>query len=132
MNQQDIQLILSRHLTSHLRLPIFIVNREVYNMCNNDEYERILGCRFENTGPMSEEDWSKVFNFRDEHKMTLKPEEVPLSIALITRCSVNRRLWLQGMDGFDRHIETICFPLISKADRVVGGIAIFWELHEYR
>ena len=132
MNQQDIQLILSRHLGSHLRLPIFIVNLEGDLLYFNEYAERILGCRFEDMGPMGEEVWSKVFSFKDEDKFPLKPEEVPLSIALAKRCSINRRLWLHGMDGFDRHIETICFPLISKADRVVGGIALFWELHDYR
>ena len=132
MVRQDVEMVLSRHLASHLRLPIFIVNLKGDLLYFNEYAERILGCRFEDTVLMSEEDWSKVFRFEDEDKIPLKPEEVPLSTALVRRCSINRRLWLHGMDGFDRHIETICFPLISKADRVVGGIALFWELHDYR
>jgi PAS domain-containing protein len=130
MNRQAIQLILSRHLASHLRLPIFIVDIEGELLYFNPSAEPILGCRYEETGLMNQDDWSTVFSFEDEDRLPLEPEEVPLSIALAKRCSINRRLWLNGMDNVDRHIETICFPLIDKADRLVGGIAIFWELRE--
>lgn len=128
MAQQEIELILSRHWASNLSMPIFLVDPVGNLLFYNEPAEAILGHRFAETGAMPAEEWSTIFKFTDEDYRLLPMEEIPLTIALIKRRPVFRRLWLTGLDHVERHIETICFPLIGQGDRFLGAVAVFWEV----
>ncbi len=127
MTQQEIEVILSRQLFSYLMMPIFLVDPEGDLLFYNESAEAILGQRYEETGPMAEEEWSTVFKFADEKGNLLEPEEVPLAITLKERRPVHRRLQLNGLDGSHSEIEATCFPLIGQADRLLGAVAMFWK-----
>lgn len=130
MEQQEIELILSRHWASYLETPIFIIDPEGNLLYYNESAESILGRRFAETGAMSYEDWSTVFQITDIDRKPIAPEDLPLSIALRLQQPAHRRLWLTGFDHIARLIETACFPLIGQADRFLGAVAIFWEVNE--
>lgn len=130
MSQQEIELILSRHLASHLQTPIFLVDPEGNLLYYNEPAELILGRRFAETGPMSVEEWSTAFKATDENDLLLKPEELPLAIALAERRPAHKRFWITGLDNVRRYIETTGLPLIGQAGRFQGAIAFFWELNE--
>ena len=130
MAQQEIELILSRHWASYLDTPIFLVDLEGNLLYYNEPAEPILGRRFAETGEMSAEEWSTIFKFTDEDHRFMKPDEVPLSIALRERRPAHKRLWLSGLDDVRRHIETTGFPLIGQADGFLGAVALFWELDD--
>ena len=130
MAQQEIELILTRHWASNLETPIFLVDPQGNLLYYNEPAETILGRRFAETGEMPAEEWSTIFKITDEDHNLLPPEELPLNIALTERLPAHRRLWLSGLDNVKRHIETTCFPLIGQADRFLGAIALFWEVHD--
>ena len=92
----------------------------------NEPAEIILGKRFEETGEMSAEEWSEVFQLTDEQGRPLEPEAVPLMIALNDRRPTHGSLWIRGLDGVRRHIEATAFPLVGQSDRFLGAVVLFW------
>jgi len=130
MSQNEIEVILSRHLAEHLALPIFIVDPEGNMLFYNEPAEAIMGIRYQDTGSMPASEWSTAFQPTEEDGTPLLPEEVPLMLAMMKRHPAHRRFWMRGLDGIPRQIELTAFPLVGQGERYVGAIAIFWELKE--
>lgn len=128
MTQHEIEIILCRHWASYLETPIFLVDTAGNLVYYNEPAEKILGLRFSETGEMPAEEWSSLFNFTNEDHTLLKPEELPLNIALTEGRPIHMKLWLEGLDKVDRYIQTTCFPLIGQANRFLGAVALFWEM----
>ena len=127
MSQQEIEVILSRHLAEYLAMPIFIVNPEGDLMFYNEQAEVILGRRYNETGPMPASVWSIAFHPVDEKGNPIPPEELPLMIAIRERRPAHKIFRIRGLDGDMHRIEVTALPLIGQANRFLGGIAIFWE-----
>lgn len=127
MSQQEIEVILARHLAEYLAMPIFIVNPVGDLIFYNEPAEAILGTRYAETGSMPATEWSTVFHPMDQERSLLAPDELPLMIALAKRHPAHKIFWIEGLDGVLREIEVTAFPLVGQADRFLGAIAIFWE-----
>ena len=82
MSQQEIEVILSRQLAEYLEVPIFIVDPDGDLLYYNEPAEAVLGIRYAETGPLSASDWSTIFKPVDHQGQPMKPEELPLMIAL--------------------------------------------------
>jgi len=130
MSQQEIEVILSRHLAEHLALPIFIVDPQGNMLFYNEPAEGIMGLRYQDTGSMPASEWSTVFQPTEQDGTPLLPEEIPLMMAMMKRHPAHRRFWIRALDGAQRQIELTAFPLIGQGNRYVGAIAIFWEIPE--
>ncbi len=126
MAQYQIEMILLRQLASYLAMPIFIVDSLGTLVFYNEPAEIIFGKRFEETGEMSPEEWSTVFQPTDEQGRPLEPDAVPLMVALNDRRATHGSLWIKGFDGVRRHIEATAFPLVGQADRFLGAVVLFW------
>ena len=127
MNQQEIEVILARQLADYLALPIFLVDQEGNLLFYNEPAEKILGHRYEETGPMPATEWATVFQPTDEDGRPLPADELPLLVALHEARPAHSGFWIRGLDGVLRQIEVIAFPLIGQSDRHLGAVAIFWE-----
>ena len=127
MNQQEIEVILARQLADYLALPIFLVDQAGNLLFYNEAAEKILGHRYEETGPMSEKEWTTVFQPTDEDGRPLPAAELPLVVALQESRPAHSGFWIRGLDGVLRQIEVMAFPLIGQSDRRLGAVAIFWE-----
>jgi PAS domain-containing protein len=130
MSQQEIEVILARHLAEYLAMPIFIVNPAGDLIFYNEPAEAILGTRYNETGIMSASEWSTMFEQADHEGIPIPPDELPLLIALKKRHSAHKNFWIRGLDGKLREIEVTAFPLVGQADRFLGAIAIFWEIEK--
>ena len=130
MSQQEIEVILSRHLAEYLAMPIFIVDPAGNLLFFNEPAENILGHSYNETGMMPAEEWSTIFEPVDQNGRPIKPEELPLVIAIAKRCPAHKTFWIRGLDGNLRKIEVTAFPLIAQAERFLGAVAIFWEVGE--
>ena len=128
MAQQEVEMILLRHLASYLAMPVFIADSQGDLVYFNEAAEATLGRRFEETDqrPLSER--LAAFNSSDEEGKPLPLDQLPIMIALTERRPTHRRLWIHGLDGIPRLIEATAFPLIGQADRFLGAVAIFWEI----
>jgi PAS domain-containing protein len=128
MSQKDIEVILTRQLASYLVMPIFIVDLQGTLIFYNESAELILGLRFEETGEMSASEWGTLFSPTDDQGIPLALDALPLMITLAERRPVHGRIHVRGHDNVLRHIEITAFPLIGQADRILGAVAIFWEV----
>lgn len=127
MSQQEIEVILSRHLAEYLAMPIFLVNPDGDLVFYNEQAESILGKRYNETGPMPASEWSTAFHPVDEEGKPIPPEELPLMIAIREHRPAHKAFRIRGMDGEMRRIEVTALPLLGQGNRFLGGIAIFWE-----
>lgn len=128
MSQQEIEVILARHLAEYLAMPIFIVEPDGALLFYNEPAEKILGLRYDETGPMPASEWASVFDPMDEQGNPLAPDDLPLMIALMQHHPAHRNFWIRGLDGGMRQIAVTAFPLKVQADRFLGALAIFWEV----
>jgi PAS domain-containing protein len=127
ISQQEIEVILSRHLAECLAMPIFIVNPKGDLIFYNEPAESILGQSYTETGPMPAQEWGTMFQPFDVEGKPMALEDLPLMIALKEHHPAHKRFSIHGKDGVSREIEVTAFPLIGQADRFLGAIAIFWE-----
>jgi len=126
MAQYEIEVILLRQLASYLAMPTLIVDPRGALVFYNEPAESILGKRFEETGEMTQEEWSTTFRPTDEQGRPLEPEALPLMIAFNDRRPTHGSLWIQGFDGVRRYIEATAFPLIGQSERFLGAFVLFW------
>lgn len=128
MPQQEIEIILARQLASYLAVPIFIVDPQGTLLFYNEPAEAVLGRRFEETGSMPMDEWSRIFVPTDEKGAPLAQDELPLVITLAQRQPSHGDHYIRGLDGKRRHIEVTSIPLIGQADGDLGAMAVFWEV----
>lgn len=127
MPQKEIELILLRQLASYLATPILIVDPKGNLLFYNEHAEAIIGRRYEETGEMTAEEWTIGFKPTDRRGKSMPPEAVPLMIALNEHRPAHGSLWIRGLDGVRRRIETTAFPLIGQEGRFMGAVSVFWE-----
>ena len=127
MSQQEVEVILSRHLAEYLAMPIFIVNPDGDLIFYNEPAEAILGTRYAETGVMPAREWATIFHPVDQEGKPIPPDDLPLVIAITQYIPAHKIFWIHGMDGTTREIEVTALPLIGQAERFLGGLAIFWE-----
>jgi PAS domain-containing protein len=128
MSQREIELILTRQLASCLTVPILIVDPTGDLLFFNESAEAILGRRFDETGTIRRGEWSALFKPTEDDGSPVPREEQPLFIATEQRRPAYRRSWIRGLDGVNRQIEGIAFPLRGQGDRFLGAMGVFWEV----
>ena len=130
MAQMDIELILMRQLASCLAMPVFLVDPEGSLVYYNEHAEKILGRRFEESGPMPVLELAALFHTFDEGDNPMESAELPLAIALSQRKPSHKRISIRGLDGRKRQIEVTAIPIIGQQKQLAGAASFFWEIRE--
>jgi PAS domain-containing protein len=123
-----IEIILTRQLAEYLSVPLLLVDTKGDLLFYNEPAESILGQRFEDTGGMPAEQWSKSFTALDEQGEPIAPEELPLMTALATRMPAHRRLHIVDGAHGSRAIEVTAIPIAGLHGDFLGAAALFWVL----
>ena len=126
MSQRPVEVILTRQLAEYLSTPVFVVDPAGDLLFYNEAAEEVLGARFEETGPMPAEAWSRAFEPTDRHGKPLSPDRLPLVQTLQNRLPASGRLNMRGLDGTRRDLEIASFPLLGQGGRFLGAVAMFW------
>ena len=124
---KPIQVILARQLASSLAMPILIVDTEGTLIYYNESAEAILGQRFEETGEIAADTWSKLFAIADESRKAIAQESSPMMLALSERRPFSRTVWMQCGNREWRHVSITAVPLIGEAAQFLGATMVFWE-----
>jgi PAS domain-containing protein len=131
MYQQQVEVILARHLAENLVLPMFIVDPSGNLIFFNEPAEAVLGLRFGDTGLLPASEWSTMFDPVDKDGKPIPPEDLPLVIAMTQSHPAHKRHWIRGLDDELRQIEQTALPLIGQSGQISAAVAIFWEVfHE--
>jgi len=124
---KPIQLILARQLASSLAVPILLVDTEGTLVYYNEPAEAILDQRFEETGEMRVDAWSKIFAVEDEFRMPIAQADRPTMLALSERRPFSRTVWMRCGHREWWHVNITAFPLIGEGSQFLGAQMIFWE-----
>ncbi len=125
--QQPLPLIMMRELADNVATPLFLVDRDGVLVYYNEAAEVLLGERFVEAGSLTADEWSARWTAEDVDGNPLPPEARPLATAMRERRPTHRPMKLATKDGSVRTIEVTAFPLLARADDVVGAVAIFWD-----
>lgn len=128
MGQKEIELILLRQWASYLAVPIWVTGAKGELLFFNEPAEALVGRRYDEVDEIMVEDHSDIFEIRADDGAPLPAAELPLSIALGSRRPAHRRLQGRALDGVWRHIEVTAFPVEGQGGRLLGAVAIFWEV----
>jgi len=124
---KPIQLILARQLASSLAVPILLVDTHGTLVYYNEPAEAILDQRFEETGEMRVDAWSKIFAVEDEFRMPIAQADRPTMLALSERRPFSRTVWMRCGHREWWHVNITAFPLIGEGSQFLGAQMIFWE-----
>jgi PAS domain-containing protein len=127
MGSYEIEIILTRQLADCLSIPVFITDTVGDLIFYNEPAEEILGKRFEETGKMPKEEWSKVFKPLDDEGNQLPPEELPLVRTLKEVFPYHQSLRIESLNGIRHDISVTSYPIISRSGDFLGAVAIFWK-----
>lgn len=127
MSAHAIELILSRQLADCLSVPVFIVDPEGNLLFYNPPAEKILGKKFEETGPMPVGDWGTSFLPHDEDGKPIPPEGLPLVQTINTHLPAHRTFWIKSLDGNSTRISVTAIPIVGRSKEFSGAMAIFWD-----
>jgi len=130
MSSKEIEIILSRQLADSLSTPVFIVDTEGNLIFYNEPAEELLGLRYEETGEMDVSQWSSLFKPENDEGIFLPPEELPLVQTLSSCLPAHGEFWINSLRGSLYKISVTSFPIIGRANRFIGAIAIFWKILE--
>ena len=109
-------------------MPILLVDTEGTLVFYNEPAEDILGQRFEETGEMRADAWSKIFAVQDEFRMPIAQEDRPMMLALSERRPISRSVWMRCGEREWWHVNITAFPLIGEGKQFLGAQMIFWEV----
>lgn len=109
-------------------MPILIVDTDGTLIYYNEPAEVILDMRFEESGEMVSDEWSRRFTLNDEERNPIAHEDRPLIMALSDRKPDSRNLWMRCGHREWLHVHLTAFPLIGEAGQLLGAMMIFWEL----
>jgi PAS domain-containing protein len=130
MASSQIEIILSRQLADSLSIPVFLVDTVGNLLFYNEPAEVLLGLRFEETCAMPVEEWSTIFNPKDESGVLLKPEELPLVNTLRHKEPTHGEFWIDNLKGDRYKLSVTALPIMGRPNRFLGAIALFWDSTE--
>jgi PAS domain-containing protein len=128
--QQPLPLIMMRELADNVATPLFLVDRDGVLVYYNEAAEVVLGLRFVEAGSLTAEEWSARWAAEDVDGHPLPADKRPLAVAMKERRPSHRPMILLDGTGARRTIEVTAFPLLARADDVVGAVAVFWDCTE--
>jgi PAS domain S-box-containing protein len=124
---QELEIILTRQFAEALALPIFVTDPEGNLLYYNRPAEEILGKRFEETGSMAASEWAVVFNPFDADGKPVPPQDLPLVKTLNDKEPHHSHFGIENLQGETVHLRVTSYPIIGRAQRFLGALAIFWK-----
>ena len=130
MSAYEIEIILNRRLADCLAIPVFLTDTKGNLIYYNEPAEVILGKQYEETGEMPVEVWSTIFKPVDEAGKTIPPGDLPLVKTLMNCYPYHKTFWIESLKGKKEKISVTSYPIIGRASKFLGAVAIFWESKE--
>ena len=128
MAQESIELILFRQLAASLAVPVFLVDADGDLVFINEPAEALLGVRFDEIDRLPMQSWVAALRPRTPDGAELIDEDGPLRRALHQSRPGHQALTIVIANGTDLTIEVTAFPLLGQQGRLLGAVAMFWEL----
>jgi len=119
-------MIHARNLITGLSTPAFLVDVDGGLAFYNDAAGSLLGRRFEEVGPLSQEAWAGAFPPVDAEGEEVALETVPLVRALRDQRPAFGSVRFRAADGIERDIHVTAIPIVT-GHGTHGALALFWS-----
>lgn len=127
MSQQEVELILARHLVSRLAVPVLLVNARGDTLFFNGPAALILGQSFDDFEAMPFEERARMLASRDASGRPLPADQLPGMIAMRERRPAHAAFQIHSVDGALHAIEATAIPLESAGGLVLGAMVVLWS-----
>jgi PAS domain-containing protein len=125
VEQKPIELILARSLLDSLSTPGYLIDLEGTIVYYNDGVSRIAGMRFEETGPISAEQWGAAFGPFDHEGRRIPFDEHPLVAEVREGRAGHHVERFRLADGSDYTVDVSAIPLLGTSG-FEGALVFFW------
>ena len=125
VQHQPLLLIQARNLITNLALPAFLTDSDARLLFFNDAAAELLGRRFEEVGPLPQEEWAREIGPFGEDGQALALDHQPLAIALEEGHPAQGRVHVRLGGGDLRAVEVTAVPLLDP-DNYEGAVVLFW------
>lgn len=127
MQQKPVELIHARNLISALSTPAFLVDRDGRIVFFNESAGGMLGRQFEETGPISTDEWRTRMGPLDERGEAMDLEAMPVTRALRRGSPGYARHELRpAASGEPREFEITGIPIVATGGGFRGAILFLW------
>ncbi len=125
--QKPLELILARNLLSSVATPAFLVGEEGELLFFNEGAAAMLGRRFEETGVMSVELWTREFGPFGSDERPIPVDQIPATNALRQNRPFHGTFRICAAGGFHQDVAASAIPIVGQRG-ASGAIVIFWPL----
>jgi PAS domain-containing protein len=121
-------MILARNLLSALSTPAFLVDVPGQIIFFNDAAGVLFGRRFEETGPISHDDWREAVGPFDEQGASIPFMDLPLTRALRKGVAGHHKHLLRPAAGEQLvEFEVSGVPIVATGGGFRGAMVFFWS-----
>jgi PAS domain-containing protein len=124
---KPLELILARNLLSSISTPAFLVGRAGRLEFFNDAAGAMLGRRFEETGTMDAEEWTRTFGPLDSDDQPIPLDEITLTAAVRDGRPDHGTFRIRNAGGTCHDVAASAVPVVGP-DGASGGMVFFWPL----
>jgi PAS domain-containing protein len=126
--EQPLELILARNLVSIISVAAALIDVNGRVVFYNDAAAEVVGTRFEDTGPLTRDQWTADTGPFDEEGRPMPYDELPLTIAVREGRPSYARFRVRTDRGLVL-VEAGALPLIGPAG-YHGAVILFWPVPE--
>jgi PAS domain-containing protein len=124
---RPLELILARNLLASLSTPAFLIDARGEIAFYNDAAGRLLGRRYEDSGPMPAEQWTALVGPLSEDGNPVDWTDLPLTAPLLANRPAHAKFPVRSVDGVQRMIEASGLPIMG-AGGYRGALVVFWPV----
>ena len=110
---RPLELILARNLLASLSTPAFLVDHRGEIAFYTEAAGRVLGRRYEDSGPIPAEQWTSEFGPFDADGTPIPFDELGLTSALRGNRPAHDSFCIRAVDGAMHSIEASGFPIVG-------------------
>jgi PAS domain-containing protein len=126
--QKPLELILARNLLSSLSTPAFLVGELGMLLYFNDAAAAMLGKRFEETGRLPAQEWTREFGPFDADDEPIPYDQIPATIAGRGDRPYHGNFRICTAEG-KHDVEASTIPVVGPGGST-GAIVFFWQPHD--
>ncbi len=124
--QRPLELILARNLLSSLSTAALLTDEAGMIAFYNEAAGELLGRRFEETGPMTAQEWGRQHGPFDDEGEPIMFGDLDLTRGLLRGRAGHSRFHIRSYDGADTRIEASALPIVAAGGQR-GAMVFFWE-----
>lgn len=127
MLHKSLPLILAREFAANIATPVSVWDERGRLVYFNEPAERIVGRAHAEVGELEHAEWTKLFLVENLDGRPLRVEEMPVGIAQFEKHPAHDTLAFTNANGIRHEVEVTAFPLLGRADELLGVVAVYWE-----